>query len=279
MKTKLLILIFNILTVVLPLEAQKVEAHRGEVTHGYNFWLYTPKETADSDSIGKPIVIFLHGASLCGTDLNKVRRYGTIDAIDMGRHLDAYVVAPQNPRGAWDPKRIMNVVDWVREHHDVDSTRIYALGMSLGGYGTLDLAAAYPDKIAAAMAMCGGSTNKNPVTLNEVPLWIIHGTADRAVAISQSDRVVEAMRRDDPETPRLIYNRVPGMNHSRPARLFYLQEVYDWLFSHRLTDEDRPVSEGFEINNDLLNRAYQGLNTSARTYRKKSGTRTRRRHR
>lgn len=253
--------------------AQSVTAHRNEVTDGYNYWLYTPAANSDSLPESKPLIIFLHGASLCGNNLDRVRRYGTIDAIDMGRDIDAYVIAPQNPGGAWKPSRVWNIVEHICESNPIDTNRIYVLGMSLGGYGALDMAATYPDRIAATIAMCGGATVNNPEGLNTMPLWIIHGTADRAVRISQSDRVVDAMKQVNDSTPRLIYNRVPGMNHGQPARLFYLAEIYNWLLSHSLSDPGRTVNPAFEINDTVLRNAYDGLNTKGR---KHSGTRKRR---
>lgn len=254
-------LIFSLLallTLILPFSAEaKLEAKRGVVKDSYNFWFYEP-DTRKADE-AKPVVIFLHGASLCGNDLNRVKRYGTINAIEKGRTIDAYVVAPQNPGGAWSPSKVMKVVDWVKSNKKVDESRIYVLGMSLGGYGAIDLAAAYPEDIAAAMAFCGGGTHKNIADLNKVPLWIVHGTADRAVSVKESDKVVGKMRTADPNTPRLIYDRVPGMNHSQPARFFYLDDSYEWLFSHSLDDPGRPVSDKFDITS-AAKHAYAGLN-------------------
>ncbi|MEE0977780.1 MAG: prolyl oligopeptidase family serine peptidase [Muribaculaceae bacterium] len=258
-----------------------MKPHTGVVKDGYNFWLYNPYDSisynADSTVVRHPLVIFLHGASLCGDNIDRVRTYGTIDAIEKGRKLDAYVVAPQNPGGAWIPKRIMNVVEWVRQHHQVDSNRIYAIGMSLGGYGTIDLAATYPDKIAAAMALCGGGSVKDLSGLNYVPLWIIHGTADRAVTIRQSDRVVEAMKQTDKNTPRLKYNRIPGMNHGQPARFLYLADSYEWLLNHSLEDENRPVAETFEPGNGILSKAYDGLSFKNGKAKKRRQSKARRR--
>lgn len=238
------------------LSAKSLEAKRGTVNGSYNFWLYTP-DSANTEN-PKPIIIFLHGASLCGNNLNKVKRYGTIDATERGRQLDAYIVAPQNPGGSWSPSKVMKIVDWVIDNHNADSTRVYVIGMSLGGYGAIDVAAAYPYRIAAAMSFCGGGTSKDIANLNKVPLWIVHGTADRAISINESDKVVSKMREADHDTPRLIYDRIPGMNHSQPARFFYLAETYDWLLSHSLTDPGRPVNEKFDIT-DSARSAYAGL--------------------
>lgn len=265
---KKLLIILLIIVAALPARA-KVTAERGRVPDSYNFWLSTPDDKAEDEN--KPLVIFLHGASLCGTNLDRVRRYGTIDAIEKGRKIDAYVIAPQNPGGAWKPAKIMKLVEWMESNYDVDSQRIYVLGMSLGGYGTIDFAAAYPDRVAAALAMCGGGTSNELCNLNEVPLWIVHGTADRAVTIAQSDKVVSEMKNANDSTPRLIYDRVPGMNHSLPARMFYLPETYDWLFSHSLADEDRQVNPAFPVTNEKLRTAYRDLrNTGTSSSKKRS---------
>ena len=149
--------------------AQNLTAHRNEVKDAYSFWFRTP-EVGSGDSIARPLVVFLHGRSLCGTDLNRVRRYGPLDAISRGLRLDAYVLAPQNPGGAWRPQRVMRLVEWAVKHYNVDTNRIYVVGMSLGGYGTIDFVGTYPNKIAAAMALCGGGTIKELCGLAQVPL-------------------------------------------------------------------------------------------------------------
>lgn len=239
---------------------------------------YAPTTEVETDFrtpiVKKPLVIFLHGSSLCGNNLERVKRYGTINAIEKGRELDAYVLAPQNPGGSWKPEKIMKIVDHLlAEHNDIDANRIYVLGMSLGGYGTIDLAATYPDRIAAAMALCGGGTVRNYAGLNKVPLWIIHGTADAAVSIRESDKVVNNMKQSSPDTPRLVYTRVPGMNHSQPCRMFYLKESYDWLFSHSLSDKDRSIAPTFDAKAGMAS-AYKDLRHTrrAKAYASKSTT-------
>lgn len=254
-------------------DAQKLSSHIGEVDNGYNFWLYNPDTSVDAEEEAKPVIIFLHGASLCGNNLDRVRRYGTIDAIQKGYKPNAYVIAPQNPGGAWNPDKVMNVFDYVADNHNIDYDRIYVMGMSLGGYGTIDMVARYPEYIAAAMAFCGGASTKDISGLNEVPLWIIHGTADRAVSVSQSDKVVAQMEAQaGGNAPRLIYDRVQGMNHGGPARMFYLPESYDWLFKHSLKDEGRFASEAFALNTGLLKKAYKSSASKSKAKRESKST-------
>ena len=115
---------------------QQLHAYKNMAEGGYHFWFYSPeppsptlvplrpadielqkrmelaelfhakpaewkhwreREEAKRIEKLKPLVIFLHGASLCGHDLRQVLRYGTLDAMDRGLDIDAYVLAPQNP--------------------------------------------------------------------------------------------------------------------------------------------------------------------------------------
>lgn len=236
--------------------SQTLHPYINKAPGGYNFWIYSPKNEANEK---KPLVVFLHGASLCGGNMSRARRYGTLDAMDRGRKIDAYVLTPHNPGGAWNPHKIMGLVKWVEKNCDIDTTRIYVLGMSLGGYGVIDFAATYPEHIAAAMAVCGGGSVKHLEKLNNLPLWILHGTADRAVPISASNRVVLAMKAKEPETPRLIFTRLKGYNHTQPAKIFYMKDCYDWLFEHHNNDKERPVNRTYKINTSTIAGAYLGL--------------------
>lgn len=254
----------------------KITPMTGKVNNGYNYQFYRPDHITPTDSAPLPLIVFLHGASLCGNNLEKVKRYGTLDAIARGRKIDAYVAAPQNPGGSWNPTRVMNIVNYIVAHEKVDTTRIYVIGMSLGGYGTIDCAAAYPDRFAAAIAICGGGTTRDLTGLARIPLWIIHGTGDRAVHVSQSDRVVDAVKNSSDSVSRISYDRIHGMNHTQPARLFYSMEVYDWLLKHRTTDENRNIVPTPEVTDKTLRQAYDGLKSlSHRSHRRHSRHRRR----
>lgn len=256
------LLLLYIIMVGLPLAAQSLQrgelkAMRGVVESNYNFWLYTPGDYND-DLHPHPLVIFLHGASLCGRNLDRVRRYGVLDAIEKGKIVPALVLAPQNSGGAWKPEKINRLLEWVKANYRVDTTRVYVLGMSLGGYGTMDFVATYPEKVAAAMALCGGCSLKDLDGLGRVPLWIMHGTADRAVSISQSKRVVEYLQQHGADSL-LRYKWLQGASHGLPARLFYLQKTYDWLFSHSLADNPKVVDRSFDIDQEDIRQTYEEL--------------------
>ena len=246
-----------ILLCLIPLfsKAQLV-ACRNVIPDNYDFWLYLPKDYATAIE-KKPVILFLHGRSLSGDDLSLVRHYGCINALLRGHEIDAIVIAPQS-KTAWKPEKLMELYNWVTTNYRSDTNRFYVLGMSMGGFGTLDFVAAYPDKVAAAMSMCGGSTAKSLCGLNDVPLWIIHGTADQDVPVWRSERVVDSMCVCG-DTSRLIFNKLKSVNHTSLVRVFYLQQTYDWLFSHTLTDSLRLANKDYTISRELLYAAYDDL--------------------
>ena len=230
---------------------------KDSIPGGYDFWVYTPTDYYYSLE-NTPVVMFLHGASLCSKDMNRSRRYGPLDAIVRGREIDALVIVPQNPGGAWDPDKLNDIQEWTKRNYAMDSTRVYVLGMSLGGYGTMDFAAAYPGKIAAAMALCGGCSAKDKSGLGRLPLWIIHGTADRAVSVKQSQSVVKELQ-DTGNDRRLRFDWLKGASHGALARILYMRKTYEWLFSHSTADPGRPVRPDITIDTSDLTKAYNDM--------------------
>ncbi len=194
----------------------------------YAFWLNLP-----SDSILEskpPVLIFLHGKSLSGTDLNRVKRYGVISEIEKGRNIPAVVVAPQTSNG-WNPDKVLSVLSYVKKNYDVDTNRVYVVGMSMGGYGTLNFAGKYPEHVAAAVALCGGGNVKDGCNLASIPLWIQHGTLDRAVPITESEKIVAAIKNCN-GGENLIYTAVKGADHGALEKMFRTDEMYQWLFQY-----------------------------------------------
>ncbi len=233
-------------------------SHHNVVKDAYNFWVSVP-DTYEGQKEEIPVVLFLHGASLCGNDLNRVRKYGCLDAISMGRDINAIIIAPQNPGGAWNSMKVLNILNWVTKQYAVDTNRIYLIGMSLGGFGTIEFLANHGEKIAASMELCGGTIRKDLCKLNQVPLWIIHGTADKAVPVSRATEIQEAMRKCG-STDLLRLDKWAGVNHGALARLFYLKETYDWLFSHSKADNPRQVNKDIKLKSSDMADAYKDIN-------------------
>lgn len=212
----------------------QISEFRNKVEGGYNFLLYTPGyEPADS-SERLPIILFLHGRSLSGNNLARVRRYGVLEALELRKiKLNAWVLAPQLPSGEfWNPEKVKNVLQFVYDSIAYDTNRLYVVGMSLGGYGTLDFAGTYPEMVAAAIAMCGGGKEHYAGNLATLPLWLMHGKSDRAVPYSESQKIVDAINATG-NNRLLRYDFYDYMGHGELGHTFYSQDMYAWLFQYR----------------------------------------------
>ena len=227
--TLIFFLIVSISSVYSQLQAIKNQAD-------YPFLLHLP-----ADSILKskpPILIFLHGRSLSGTNLDLVKKYGVIHEIEKGRKVPAIVIAPQVMAGkSWEPQKIMSVLKFVQRTFDTDTNRVYVAGMSLGGYGTLRFAGAYPEVVAAAVALCGGGNTIDGCDLATVPLWIQHGNQDESVPISESEKIVKAIKNCN-GGENLKYTVHKGANHGALERVFRTDEMYNWLFQYTKADKN-----------------------------------------
>lgn len=192
----------------------------------YPFWIQVP-EIKKEEKV--PLLLFLHGKSLSGTDINRVKRYGVLRAIEKGRNIPAIVVAPQLASGSWNPDKVLELIEYLQKNYPIDEQRIYVCGMSLGGYGTLHFAGKYPDKLTAAVAICGGGYEKDGCRLATLPLWIQHGDVDYIVPLSESQKMYDAIKKCNINAD-VTLTVIKGGNHGSVERLFHQDELYEWLF-------------------------------------------------
>lgn len=206
---------------------EKLQAIAGKTT--YPFWLQIPKMEKPDEK--PPVLIFLHGKSLSGTDLNKVKRYGVLRSMEKGRKINAVVIAPQIASGNWNPDKVLEVLDYVQKNYQTDLKRVYVCGMSLGGYGTMHFVGKYPDRVAAAVAICGGGNVSDGCNLAKVPMWIQHGDKDFIVKMSESKKVYDAIKKCNPNADATL-TIIKGGNHGSVENLFHQNAMYDWMFKY-----------------------------------------------
>jgi predicted peptidase len=208
----------------------QLSAVKGKTT--YNFWLNLPADSILNNN--PPVLIFLHGKSLSGTDLNRVKRYGVIHEIEKGRKVPAIVIAPQVASGSWDPDKVLEVLQYIQKTYKTDTNRVYVCGMSLGGYGTMHFAGKHADKMTAGVALCGGGNTKDACNLASIPMWIQHGTRDEAVPFKQSADMVKAIKACN-GGKNLVWTEVRGADHGDLEKVFRGDEMYNWLFAQKRT--------------------------------------------
>src|SRR5690348_4321094 len=122
-----------------------------------NYLLYLPQDYAKDTSKQWPLMIFLHGSGEAGTDIQKVKTHGPPKLIEQGKQFPFIVVSPQAPENeGWEPQVIIRMIRALQSKYKVDKERIYLTGLSMGGFGTWNIATKFPSVFAAIAPVCGG---------------------------------------------------------------------------------------------------------------------------
>lgn len=192
----------------------------------YKYLLYLP-DSYDSSKGEFPLLIYLHGASVRGNELNKIKAYGLPFLIDKGENFDFIVVSPQCPASkSWSSENWFEpLYKELSEKYQIDSNRVYITGMSLGGYGAWNTAMEYPFRFAAVVPLCGGGDIENVCELSNIPVWTFHGTADSLVPISETEKLVNALKKCNGN---IKFTRLEGKGHSIHW-VYEDKEIYSWM--------------------------------------------------
>ena len=123
-------------------------------------------------------------------------------------------------------------LDDLIEQGIADPERIYIGGYSLGGFGTWDAIQRWPNYFAGALPICGGgSVQEDPVKhAATTSIWVFHGSADGAVPVACSRRMVAALTKIG-MTP--LYTEYNGEGHEVWGHVFRDSAVWRWLFRQR----------------------------------------------
>lgn len=179
-----------------------------------------------------PLLLFLHGAGERGSDLSLVARHGPPKLIRDGTvSLPFIVVSPQAPDDrAWSMLLLDAVLEEVGRTYAVDDERIYVTGLSMGGFGTWQLAMEFPHRFAAIAPICGGGTMPCACMLRHLPIWAFHGALDEVVPPSHTDEFVTRLRGCGGH---IRYTRYEDAHHDSWTRTYANPALYDWLLQHR----------------------------------------------
>jgi predicted peptidase len=204
-----------------------------------------------------PVILFLHGAGEAGTDGVQQTEVG------LGRVLrthperfPAVVVFPQAPPGqVWlgDLARVATTaLEQTTAEFRGDPDRISLVGLSMGAYGAWVLAFENPERYAAIVSVAGGIVPpawrrarlaQLPPTLQAddpyaataarvrgIPAWLFHGANDPTVPVTESRRIVAALKQAG-ASPR--YTEYEGVAHNSWDRTFAEPELPRWLLAQR----------------------------------------------
>jgi poly(3-hydroxybutyrate) depolymerase len=199
-----------------------------------NLLLYVPPEHEKGQLW--PAVLYLHGGSHRGNNLEMLKGYGPPRLLAEGKQLPFILIAPQLPEGEiWgNSDSLMALVDELSTRLPIDPDRLYVTGMSMGGRGAWYLAYRYPDRIAAIAPVAAFQ----PITfwassgrLGAMPVRAYHGDQDTLAPFAEAVQMHDALRAAGGHS---MLQVLRGRDHFI-ADVYEDPDLYQWLLSHRRT--------------------------------------------
>ncbi|RJP23656.1 MAG: hypothetical protein C4527_19940 [Candidatus Omnitrophota bacterium] len=213
----------------------------------YPYWLYLPEDYGKGEQKW-PMILFLTGGPTSGGMDWELNAGGLPEMLkdasnrEMVPELFQFiVVSPHCPEGTWWSNPLLfEVFSEVLSKYNVDSSRIYVTGVSMGGFGTWSFVGAYPEWIAAAIPICGAGVKfkegnifvpaVNLGNLVSIPIWAFHGAKDTVVPESMDAETVNGLLALGGNVKYTVY---PDAGHDSFTETYNNPEVYQWLLQQR----------------------------------------------
>ena len=191
------------------------------------YYLFKPLDQNSNylfSTAGAPLIVSLHGLGYRANgnfvDSNSIKLLRSGDAMATyilsdtengkgeGLNVPAVVISPQQPKikangtstGDWNANLIDECIEHVKTIVNIDTDRIYLIGLSMGGGGVWSYLSnpAYGNKIAAAVSMAGTKGSNLSSQAGEegyqyTNIWAFHAKADNSVGIKNTTDMVNAI--------------------------------------------------------------------------------------
>lgn len=225
----------------------------------YKYQVFVPDDWSPKQKW--PIILFLHGAGERGSDGLLQTDVGLPHAVRLDRsHFQSIIVIPQCLKENWWTQPEMEALALAAltaatKEFKGDPKHTYLTGLSMGGYGSWDLAGKYPGRFAAVVPICGGITltehfrqlhpeiakNAYPdqpqsyaefaKKIGKTPIWIFHGGADDTVPVEYSRKLNDALKAAGGN---VRYTEYPGVGHNSWDKAYAEPDLMPWLLSQSL---------------------------------------------
>lgn len=197
-----------------------------------------------------PLVIFLHGSGERGSDNTAQLKWGVMNFATEQNLLKypAVIIVPQCPANTgWsDPgsgrsantapmssnptkpmELLLALIKKMKAQGQIDTSRIYITGLSMGGFGTFDAIEREPGLFAAAVPVCGGGDPAKAASLAKLPMWIFTGSEDPAVNPEFSLNMLQALWKAG---ARPGFTMLPEVGHFSWLGAYTDPLMMEWLF-------------------------------------------------
>jgi predicted peptidase len=219
---------------------QHPQEFRGTVTRSVEmkYLLFIPDGYGDNQAKKWPLIVYLHGGSRRGDDVEKLREpgWGLPALLEKKKSFPFIVVSPLCPNGEFwtDTEALIALLDEIEKHYSVDLSRVYLTGHSMGGFGTWYLAYQHPERFAAIAPMSAPFVVTTWADrLKKMPIWAFHGSDDNLVPLAGVQDLIDALRALGNN---VRFTVLPGRDHGI-LDTYENDELYSWFLEHARSEK------------------------------------------
>lgn len=224
------------------------------VSHGY--YEYLPKGYSANGTKKYPLLLFAHGSGENGdgspSEIQRVLVHGTPQQINQGKFPDAFfvngqtfsyiVISPQYTTFP-TPDQENQIINYMIQHYNVDTNRIYMTGLSQGGgviWNYCGYNNSYSKKIAAIVPIAGASiptaTRAQNIAVGNIAVWATQNSGDPNVPVSYTINYVNYINSSpNPPNPLAKMTIFQSIKHDAWTQTYNLNfkednlNVYEWM--------------------------------------------------
>jgi predicted peptidase len=203
------------------------------------YLLFLPENYLEESEKKFPLIVFLHGSGERGTRIGHVEKLGLPKVAPQREGFPFIMLAPQCPRDHWwedaeITQMVMGMLDEVSRKYRVDPERVYLTGLSMGGFGTWEIATEFPERFAAIAPVCGGGNIYRVKRLKDVPARIYHGEKDTTVPVFFARQMAKALKKVGGKAQLVVFEDV---GHNAWEKAYADDGLYEWLLKHSKKQE------------------------------------------
>lgn len=196
-----------------------------------------------------PLILVFHGSGAIGT--NNTSQMGVLSKMwllpENRKNYPAFVLSPQFPVRSsnyhLDKERNVQVsesneyldlllksIDTFANHENIDRSRIYVIGFSMGGATTMNAITKQPDLFAAAINVSGISQFSNNKNLVKLPIWMVHGSLDTDNFPQSNFKFFDEMK----SSGKVILWEYKNKYHNNILSSDLVSQIPKWLFKQKI---------------------------------------------
>lgn len=218
-----------------------------------------------------PLLIFIHGIGELGDgsegQLKRILKNGVTKLIEKKKFPNSFtvngqtssfiIISPQFRKNYRDADAVTSLIDYCIANYQVDESRIYLTGLSMGGgisWVYARKSAANAGRLAAMLTVCGNTNASSSGIANiaaaSLPVWATHNSDDPIVTSTNSVNWITGLNAYRPViNPKALLNIFNSTSHDAWSKTYDPDfkpnglNVYEWLLSHKRGESVAPANK------------------------------------